>query len=168
LEPLTIDRIVLIAVWIFTIMLLVLFTPRHQLREAQIVFLFKQALTWPLGILVVESGLLSYPVREFPNAINTSFSFEYFIYPATCIIFVLRFPEKRSMLWKIGWYILFPSWMTLLEVLIERYTDLIHYVTWTWYWTWISLCITFFMSRHYYLWYIKHKSVTIGHKRRIG
>jgi hypothetical protein len=48
--------------------------------------------------------------------------------------------------------------MTILEVIIERYTNLIDYISWSWYWTWITLLITFHLTRTYYLWFIKKGS----------
>jgi len=150
-----IDRILLIAIWIITIIGLVLLTPRDKIREAAVAFMFKQVQTWLFGMTVVEYRLLAYPVREFPFASRTSFSFEYFIYPAVCVVFVLRFPEHKPMLYRIGWYLFFPTWMTILEVLIERYTNLVRYLHWAWYWTWVTLLITFLFSRLFYLWFVK-------------
>lgn len=150
-----IDRIVLISVWFGAILLLVLFTPRDKIREANIVFLFKQLITWPIGLAVVEFHLIEYPVREFKIATHTSFSFEYFIFPATCVIYILRYPENKSRLIRIGWQLLWPTWMTLLEVVIERYTNLIHYIHWEWYWTWLSLSATFLLSHTYYKWFLR-------------
>ncbi|MGG1514696.1 CBO0543 family protein [Paenibacillus oryzisoli] len=156
------ERTVLVICWTFAILLLRFTIPQGKGRDAILVFLFKQLMTWIFGILVVQFGLITYPVREFPNATNTSFSFEYFIYPATCVAFVLHFPEEKSRLHKIGWYLFFPTWMTILEVIIQKYTALIDYIHWSWFWTWITLLITFSISHRFYLWYTKHGSVTTG------
>ncbi|WP_317981500.1 CBO0543 family protein [Paenibacillus glycanilyticus] len=108
-------------------------------------------MTWSLGLIVVELGLIEYPIREFVKASGTSFSFEYFIYPSLCVIFNLHYPVK--VLWKkVGWILGFPSILTLIEVILERSTELINYIHWTWYWTWISLCLTFLISRAFFLW----------------
>ncbi|WP_321166492.1 CBO0543 family protein [Paenibacillus sp. Soil766] len=139
-------------------MLLVLFTPRNKIREANLVFLFKQLMTWPIGLAVVENHLIEYPVREFTFATQTSFSFEYFIYPATCVIFVLRYPENKNLFYKICWHLFWPTWITISEVLIERYTNLILYINWAWYWTWLSLSATFFISLVYYRWFFKKRN----------
>ena len=151
----SIERIVLIAVWSITIFGILLLTPRNRIREAWMIFLFKQFQTWLFGLLVVEFGLIVYPVREFPIASGTSFSFEYFIYPAVCIVFILHYPAQKSWLHRVGWYVFFPTWMTILEVLIERYTLLIRYVDWAWYWSWTTFVITFYFSRLFYLWFVK-------------
>ena len=149
------DHIILTSAWIAAILLLFLFTPRNKIREAHLIFLFKQVLTWIFGLLVVEFLFIEYPVREFPYATRASFGFEYFVYPATCVIFILRFPEEGSWIKKLGWYLFWPTWMTIVEVLLERYTDLVHYMNWTWYWTWITLLITFYIPRVYFKWFLK-------------
>ncbi|MFC0211339.1 CBO0543 family protein [Paenibacillus chartarius] len=153
-----IDYLILGLIWILTFVMVVTTTPRDMLREALAIFMFKHSLTWLFGLLVVEYKLIEYPVREFPYASKSSFSFEYFIYPAICIMFNLRFPRKKSMLHQIGWFVWFPSWMTILEVLVEKYTNLIHYVNWSWYWTWLSLLLTFGLSRMYFIWFMKKRT----------
>jgi hypothetical protein len=119
--------------------------------------MFKQDLTLISGLLVVEFGLIQYPIREFQIASATSFSLEYFIYPAVCIVFVLRFPNHKTIWHKIGWFALFPTSMTILELLIERYTKLIDYINWTWYYSWFSMLIFDIITLNYYLWFIKKK-----------
>jgi hypothetical protein len=64
----TLDRIVLITIWCLTIIGLLCFVPRNKIREANIVFFFKQFMTWILGLLTVEFGLIEYPAREFKPA----------------------------------------------------------------------------------------------------
>ncbi|WP_147535835.1 CBO0543 family protein [Bacillus marasmi] len=156
----SINFIVLISVWSLTILGLILWVSKDRLREACLVFFFKQFMTWILGLVVVECGWIEYPVREFSKASGTSFSFEYFIYPAICVIFNLRYPYHKGKLHRIGWFLFFPTWMTILEVLIEEHTDLIEYIEWSWYWTWLTLLITFFFSMHFYRWFFKKSSLT--------
>jgi len=148
-------RIILISVIVISILCLIFITPRDKIREAHLVFLFKQFVTWLLGIIVVEFHLIEYPVRIIQFAAKTSFVFEFIAYPTVCTIFVLRFPEHKSLWHKAGWYVLFPTWMTILEVWMEHSTDLIRYIHWTWYFTWLTLLITFHISRVYYKWFIQ-------------
>lgn len=152
------DWIVLFSSSFITIIGVMALKPRNRMREALVVFMFGQLTTWILGLLVVEFHLIQYPVRLFPHATQSSFTFEYFIYPAISIIFVLRFPENRPIYQKIGWYLLFPTWMTVAENIIEQKTNLIHYVHWNWFLTWITLLGIFMLSRIYYLWFFKKSS----------
>ena len=156
----TIDSIILAAAWIITIIILVLFIPKDKLREAQLIFLFKQAITWITGLLVVELKLLEYPVRLFSYANRTSFSFEFFIYPSLCAVFNLHYPINKGILKRFMHYFNFCSAMTIIEVLCEKYTNIIKYLDWTWYVTWITLFITFWLSRQFYLWFFRLKDPT--------
>jgi hypothetical protein len=152
---LTLERALLIAAWAITTAVLILFVPKDQIREAFVIFAFKQILTWVLGLSVAELGLLEYPVREFANATKTSFCFEFYVYPSVCVIFNLYFPEGKKKLIKVMHYVYYCSLITVIEVLIERYTNIIDYVHWHWSITWISLFLTFYATRKFYLWYFK-------------
>lgn len=152
------DKVILYSSWIITLIGVFILMPKDRVREAMVVFMFKQLLTWIMGLLVVEFHLIEYPIRMLSRATTTSFSFEYIIYPALSVIFVLRFPENKPILYKIAWYLFFPSWMSAAEVLIEHKTNLIHYIHWDWYLTWLSLLVTFFLSRVYYLWFFRKRT----------
>ena len=64
--------------WIVTILSVFLLVPKDKVRLAWVAFLFKQFLTWPLGLIVVDMGWIQYPIRFFENASYSSFTFEYF------------------------------------------------------------------------------------------
>nr|WP_148930156.1 CBO0543 family protein [Paenibacillus methanolicus] len=146
------DRTILITIDFLIAVALIWLMPRDKLREATIIFLFKQSMTWSFGLLVVEWGLIEYPVREFVKANATSFSFEYFIYPALCVIFNLHYPNRAARWKKWAWILAFPTAMTMLEVVIERNTELIRFLHWNGYYSWITLLLTFLMARTYFLW----------------
>jgi hypothetical protein len=56
----------LLAAWVVTILLLFAI-PRAKIRLGLVALLFHQFMTWPLGLVVAELGLLAYPSRWFPN-----------------------------------------------------------------------------------------------------
>jgi hypothetical protein len=153
------DIVILAASWLAMIVILFIYVPKSKIRDAQVIFFFKQLLTWLLGLLIVEFKLIEYPVRLFKIATKTSFSFEYFIYPAICVIFNLHYPENRSKIKQFLYYSYYCTAITLFEVLCEKYTDLIEYIHWTWYLSWISFLLTFFISRKYYLWFFKKSEI---------
>jgi hypothetical protein len=106
-------------------------------------------------LLVVEFGLIEYPVRLFPHASETSFSFEYFIYPSICVVFNLHFPVGKNVFRRFFHYASYCSIITIIEIIAEKYTNIIKYVNWAWYITWITLFITFYASRKFYLWFFR-------------
>ncbi len=149
------EAIILVIAWIITSIGLIIFVPKIKIREAIVIFLFKQLITWVVGLLVAELGLIIYPIRSFAYATQASFDFEYFIYPAICVIFNLHYPVGTKPLRQLIHYFSYCSAITIIEVIIERNTDIIDYVHWEWYVTWITLFITFWVSRKFYLWFFK-------------
>lgn len=138
--------------------LLIKFVPRGRLREAHLSFLFKQCLTWLFGLLVVEKNLISYPKRLFfKKAHKTSFTFEYFVYPALCALFNLYYPEKRNYFYKFLHYFVYSGIITGFEAFAYRYTKLINYKNWTWYWSFLTMWLSYYISRIYYRWFFKDK-----------
>ncbi len=151
------DAIILATAWILTIMFLIVFVPRIKIREALVIFFSVQLITWLFGLAVVQYGLIEYPVRLFAHANKTSFSFEYFIYPAICVLFNLHYPNGKSRIRQLLHYFYFCSLITVVEVLCERYTHIIKYINWSWYISWITLFITMFASRQFYRWFFRLK-----------
>jgi hypothetical protein len=151
------EIVILIAAWVSTIILLILFVPKNKFRPANVIFFCKQLMTWLIGLVVAQFRLIEYPVREFAYATRTSFTFEYFIYPSLCVLFNLHFPEEKSRIRQFLYYCYFCTSMTVFEVLCEKYTDVIKYIHWTWYLTWITLFITFYLSRQYFRWFYRLK-----------
>jgi hypothetical protein len=149
------DTIIIIFGWLITITLLLVFIPKEKIRHALVIFFFKQFMTWILGLTVVELKLIEYPVRSFSYATRSSFDFEYFIYPAFCVLFNLHYPKDKNFLGQFMYYTYYCSVITIIEVMVEKYTNILTYIHWTWYITWISFFITFYLSRKFYLWYFQ-------------
>jgi hypothetical protein len=142
--------------WIITIILLLKFVSKKRIREAIVIFFFKQCITWILGLLVVEKGWIRYPARLFfRNATKSSFTFEYFVYPSLCVLFNLYYPEKRNRLIKSIYLLLHTSIIAGFEVFALKYTRLITYTGWRWYWTFISISFTYLLSHLFHGWFFK-------------
>lgn len=138
-------KVLLYFIWFIMILSLFFFIPKGKIHLALLAFLFKQLLTWPLGLYVVNMGWIQYPVRFFENANYASFTFEYFAYPLLCTYFNIYFPVGKSLFIRVMYYTFFCTLMTLFELLVLHYTDLIRYIHWNAYLTWITLFITFFL-----------------------
>lgn len=152
-------EVIIIAIaWILTVIMLLVFVPRNKFREAQVIFFFKLLITLLFGLLVAQYELIEYPVRSLSNATKVSFDFEYFIYPSICVVFNLHYPEMKNKFGQFMYYVYFCTVMTIIEILCEKYTDVINYIHWNWFLTWITLFITFYISRKYYLWFFRLKS----------
>lgn len=131
------------------------FIPKANRLQAQFVFLFVQFPTWLLGLVAVETGLLSYPVHELGRANSTSFIFEYLILPIYCVHFNARYPRQASLLKKILYYSAAALALTGVEILVERYTDILEYTGWHWYMTSLSVGFVLWLSHITALWFFK-------------
>lgn len=129
------------------------FVPKNKIRLAVVAFLFQQIITFLIGLVVVELGLLEYPVRLFASINRTSFTFEYYAFPVICAAFNVWYPNDRSTIIQLGYYAGFSSVLTIAEVLIEKYTYLIKYIHWEWYITWSTICLSLFIARLFCVWF---------------
>lgn len=131
------------------------FIPIKKLKEASIIFLFQQCISWFLGLLVVEMHLIEYPIREFSQVNRTSMLFEFFVYPIISIYFCIYYPYKKNSFLKLLYTGIFCTVITIAEVLFEKYTDLISYLKWEWYVSWLSIFATLILAWKFYQWYFK-------------
>ena len=143
---------ILISVYVVAIGIL-LFIPKTKIRLAVVGFLFTQVITFAMGLVAVELGLLEYPIRFFASINRASFTFEYFAFPVVCAAFNVWYPNGRSTLIQVGYYVGFSSVLTIAEVIIEKYTDLIEYLHWEWYISWITICLSLYLSRLFCVWF---------------
>ena len=151
----SLEYIILLIAWSVTTILLITLTPKNKAREAWVIFLFKKIMTWSIGLIVVEGRMIEYPIRLFSYANRASFTFEFFVYPAFCVIFNLHFPNKKSTFIKSLYYGAFVFGLVIIEVILEINTQLINYIKWNWILSSITLYLTFLFSRKFYLWFFK-------------
>lgn len=157
-----IEQILLISASLVFILSL-LFVPKANRLQAQFIFLFIQLPTWLLGLAAVELKLLEYPVHELSRANSTSFVFEYLILPIYCIHFNVRYPREAAKPIKTLYYVGASLAVTGVEVIVEKYTDIIEYTGWTWFITFLTILFTLWLSRITTLWFFKKsKQETAG------
>ncbi|MDQ0253450.1 hypothetical protein J2S74_000822 [Evansella vedderi] len=148
------EKTLLASTWIICFFLLIFLVPKEKRMHAYVAFLFKQLITWSAGLIVAEKGWIKYPYREFKKS-NTSFTFEYFVFPTLSALFNVHYPEKKSIFVKGLYYLFFTAVISLPELYAVRNTKLIKYCNWTWYWSFISIWLTFYISRIHYRWFFK-------------
>lgn len=151
------ERIILYCAIVVSVILLFIYVPRNKVREAVSIFLFKQSITWLFGLTTAHFGLVEYPVNIFHNATKSGFVFDFVAFPVLCVLFNLYYPERKNGFLQFMHYFYYCTAMTLVEVILERYTNVIKYIHWSWYLSWTTLFLTFFVSRRFYLWFFRLK-----------
>lgn len=132
--------------------------PRERAREAWVPFLSLGSLTWAAGLFVVEMGWISYPVQLFSkeNQINeSSFTFEFFLFPILAILFSLYYPSQKGTLIKWLYGFVFSGVFTAAEVILEKYTNAVKYDEWKWYWTFFSVVLVLMLNHQFVKWFKK-------------
>ncbi|WP_112180235.1 CBO0543 family protein [Paraliobacillus zengyii] len=149
------EWIILVIVWAIGIALIFII-PKNKRRLALVAFLFKQVITLLFGSVVVQFDLIAYPIRLFADVNRASFSYEFFLYPIVCAVFNVFYPVSKSILYRLGFFTVFCSALTITEIFLVQYTDLIDYLQWSWYLTWITLFLTFLLSRKFFIWFFNN------------
>ncbi|MBL0386085.1 hypothetical protein JJB07_05405 [Tumebacillus sp. ITR2] len=121
---------ILVSLWVVIPVALWRLTPKSRTREMHLVFMSMQTFTWLFDILVVQFGLIEYPYREFPHATRMNFTLHFLLYPSLAVVFMLYFPEAKPKWVKALYTVLFSAGIAAIAVVIERYTHLVHLVSW--------------------------------------
>ncbi|MGG1552271.1 CBO0543 family protein [Paenibacillus ferrarius] len=149
------DNIILGIAWLVTALILLIFINRKNIIQAILSFLFMQVPSWLFGALVVQGGLIEYPVGFLQMVYRASFSFEFFIYPSVSAVFNVYFPKQKHWFIKLLYILSYPTFITIIEVFLEKYTKLIKYIHWAWYWSFTTITLTLLLSYWFYLWFFK-------------
>jgi hypothetical protein len=105
---------------------------------------------------------IGYPVHEFGEANHTSFTFEYIAYPAVAVYYCIYYPYGGALLRRSLYMLAYPTGITLVEVPLEWYTEVIDYTGWHWYYTWASIMMTLLVTQWFHLWFFGRSFVEGG------
>jgi hypothetical protein len=133
-----VERIILWSLLIIGIALLFSSLRKPPIKDWILIFLLTSYFSTILGVLVVEEKMIDYPINFLGEYFSSSILYEMLLLPVVCIYFYQKTYYSRypDIILKCT---LYTSALTIIEVLFERYTDLIKYYTWTWVYTFISL-----------------------------
>jgi hypothetical protein len=119
---------------------------KPPIKDWLIIFLVKGYISSILDKFVVKKGYIKYPVK-LVKIFDTSFIFDYLLFPITCVYYNLATYQKNFKTIFIR-VLYFSVPMTMVEQWLERKTNLIEYRKgWNCVFTFISLNITFLMVR---------------------
>lgn len=140
------EKLILWGILFLGILLLTFCLWSPPIKDKLLVFLFTAYCSVIFGVIVVEKGMLSYPVNLFDRYFNSSMLYEFLLLPLTNV-FYFKTTFHSSWIGMIGQGIVYATALTFAEVLVERYTNFIHYKTWTWQASFISIFLVLFLIR---------------------
>lgn len=154
------DYIMMILIIAGIVLSLLVFVSKDNIKKALFAVLVAQLLTWPLGLYFVSSGKIEYPVRFFPKSIDSSFLHGYIMNPSIYAIYYLHYPRKCKLIWRVVYTMLIASIPAFIEVLENRYTNLLKYKNWNGFYSWILVIVACFIMNKYADWF--YKNITRG------
>ncbi|MDF2935296.1 MAG: hypothetical protein K0Q90_669 [Paenibacillaceae bacterium] len=153
IQKMTLERGVLVAAWLVSFAVILLAVPRNRLKEAFILFMSAQVITWPAGLLLVELDFMTHPVREFPIATRSNFTFNYFFYPMVSMAANLYYPVNASKWKQTVYQIVAVGGLSGVMQLVRIHTFLIDHVKFNWLLSFLIMFLAFNATRKYAEWY---------------
>jgi hypothetical protein len=140
-----VDKIILWSFFIIGLILLFFILRKPIIKERKpiikdtiLVFLLKSYFSTFIGVFVAKEKMIEYPVRFLSKYFDTSIIFESFLYPIMCVYF-FQTTYHSKFLGIVVQCALYTSALTIIEVLCEKYTNLIKYHTWTWMYSFVTI-----------------------------
>lgn len=149
----TIERMILILSWALIVLLLWLFVPPNKRREAAFMFLAGQALCWLASHIIVELEWLNSPIREFPKATGTNFTFNYALFPVYYALYGLYYPRRKHLWLKMAYIAMLPALITCIFYWIDKHTLLFRLVQSAWYAGYGLLFLSSYAIKFYNDWF---------------
>ena len=120
---------------------------REKLKDWLLIFFLKGYISSFLDQIIVKKKRISYPVRFMSKYFDSSLLFDYLLFPLLCV-FYNRTSEKSNLHSIFLQSFIYSTPMTVLEVILEKKTNLIRYKkNWNWLITYSTLVVTFLFVR---------------------
>ena len=120
---------------------------REKLKDWLLIFFLKGYISSFLDQIIVKKKHVSYPVRFMSKYFDSSLLFDYLLFPILCV-FYNRTSEKSNLHSIFLQSFIYSTPMTVLEVILEKKTNLIRYnKKWNWLITYFTLVTTFLFVR---------------------
>ena len=120
---------------------------REKLKDWLLIFFLKGYIASFLDQIIVKKKRISYPVRFMSKYFDSSLLFDYLLFPLLCV-FYNRTSEKSNLHSIFLQSFIYTTPMTVLEVILEKKTNLIRYKkNWNWLITYLTLVTTFLFVR---------------------
>ncbi|MDF2523325.1 MAG: hypothetical protein K0R31_966 [Clostridiales bacterium] len=135
---------------------ILIFVSKKNIRKALLAAIAAETVTWPVGLLLVSFGKIEYPVRLFPKAIESSFLHGYILNPSIYAIYYIHYPKQAKLIWRWVYTLLITAIPVSIEIMANKYTNLVHYKAWSGFYSWMLLIIFYFIIRKYLDWFLKN------------
>ncbi|MEH7073643.1 CBO0543 family protein [Neobacillus drentensis] len=153
----SIDWVTIVLMWVIGMISYIVVTQKKRHRKVLFTILVCQAILWLNAFIHVEFHLIAYPVRELPIATNVLFTTEYFFYPLVCGVYLAYEPKRRSYWVRLFYLSVWISALTVYDLILAKFTNLIEYLHYAWYFTWLNYFLIFVVTNGIFQWFFHEK-----------
>ena len=143
---------VMVVLTVASVLLLWVFC-RDKLRPSLFLLVAAQTATWPITIFTAFAGKIESPVRLFPIATDSNFIIAFIFAPAVIVAYYWNYPRDRSRILQVAYSLAVAGGLTLVHVTVQKYTDLLRYITISGYTMWLVSVVSNYAVRIYADWY---------------
>ena len=150
------DYMVMLLIIGGSLLSILIFVRKKNIRKALLAFFAAQLFTWPIGLLLTLFGKVEYPIRLFPKAIDSSFLHGYILNPTIYALYYIHYPKHVKLIWRWVYTLTISAIPIFIEIIENKYTNLLKYKNWSAYKTWMLVLIIYFIVRKYLDWFFNN------------
>lgn len=132
------DTIILYSACALSVVVLFYVLKIFPKKDLLLVFLFTAYFGNIIGTFVVKFNLINY--LKMGSYINSGQFFELIVFP-TIVMYFYKTSYHVNTLNAFFQSVMYSAGLTILEVILERNTGLIHYINWNWMYTFVSVFV---------------------------
>ncbi|WP_425466312.1 CBO0543 family protein [Niallia taxi] len=148
-----IELFILCFSWLFSILLLVIFITKENIRLYLVTFIFTSTLSWIYEYFQLMMGFLEFPWREFSKATKMSFTLHYIVYPTFAVFFIRSITKRNKESIIILKIIMFATLISFFTYAISTFSSLIEYKNWNFLTGVISNIIMLYIVKSFVFWF---------------
>ncbi|WP_027086904.1 CBO0543 family protein [Cohnella panacarvi] len=149
------EQNLLLAIWIFSLLVISAFVPCHKRHSFVIAFITAQGLDWFAQMMFLQYNVLSFPVREFPKASDMSITLMIVLMPLYTAIYVIYEPRATRIV-RAVYLVLWTSFATLTDITISRYSGLQDHKSYYWLVAELVFGVILVISNAVVRWFFRH------------
>ncbi|MDQ0875794.1 hypothetical protein QFZ77_004453 [Paenibacillus sp. V4I3] len=137
------NQIIQWSVFVLSLISLLIILKKSLIGDCLYVYLITVFFSSFIPVILIEQHYYEHPVRFLSQYFSSAVLFDYLAFPTLNVLFNLT-TKRSKLVGVLAQAVLYSALMTTVEFILERYTELIKYYSWTWMHSFVTL-IAFFL-----------------------
>jgi hypothetical protein len=140
------NQIIQWSVIVLSLIILLITFKKSLIRDCLYVYLITVFFSSFIPVILIELHYYEHPVRFLSQYFSSAVLFDYLAFPTLNVLFNLT-TKRLKLVGVLAQAVLYSALMTTVEFILERYTDLIKYNSWTWMHSFVTLFAFFLFMK---------------------